>query len=272
MHVDVIWWVFSQKALTRKDVSQHCVLKAQLTNLFVLGNYLQLKLWYYLDEWHNATLADGHQHRHARELVRALSLSIRAQIPIQVWVPINLHPGCRKYVIATSAQFSITFDILKILLILLKNTNLFVCLFSWQIRAVISKGTWLRENILQPSTLPVFPWGSIQGCTQVQLQPGWIFLFNIIAQLSVEGRFMTFHAAEVCIYCNFFWIRLLMFQSAIRVFTSPLQFYWHFSPSFHLCYSLNFTLNHLSLLWRGCNAAPRHTAMIESTSEHFVYS
>lgn len=35
-------------------------------------------------EWHNATLADGHQCRRARELVRALSLSIRAQIPIQV--------------------------------------------------------------------------------------------------------------------------------------------------------------------------------------------
>lgn len=67
------------------------------------------------------------------------------------------------------------------------------------------------------------------------------FLLNIIAQLSVEGRFMTFHVAKVCIYCDFFWIRLLMFQSAIRVFTSPLQFYWHFSPSFHLCYSLNFT-------------------------------
>lgn len=148
----------------------------------------------------------------------------------------------------------------------------FICLFSWQIRAVISKGTWVRENVLQPSTLPIFLWGSIQGCTQVPLLPGWIFLFNIIAQLSVEGRFMTFHAAEVCIYCNFLWIRLLMFQSAIRVFTSPLQFYWHFSPSFHLCYSQNFTLNHLSLLWRDCNAAPRHTAMIKSTSEHFVYS
>lgn len=33
-------------------------------------------------EWHNATLADGHQHRHARELVRALSLNIRAHTPI----------------------------------------------------------------------------------------------------------------------------------------------------------------------------------------------
>lgn len=44
-------------------------------------------------EWHNATLADGHQHRHAREVVRALILSVRAQIPLLVRVPINLHPG-----------------------------------------------------------------------------------------------------------------------------------------------------------------------------------
>lgn len=29
-------------------------------------------------EWHNATLADGHQLRHARELVCALSLSVGA--------------------------------------------------------------------------------------------------------------------------------------------------------------------------------------------------
>lgn len=270
MHIGIIWWVFSQEDLTRKDLSL----------CFEGSTYKPVCAWQLSPaeivllpcEWHNATLADGHQHRHARELGRALSLSIRAQIPIQVWVPINLHPGWKEYVIATSAQFGITFDILKILMILLKNTTLFVCLFSWQIRAVINKGTWVRENVLHPSTLPIFPWGSIQGCTQVRLQPEWIFLFNIIAQLSVEGRFMTFHAVEVCIYCNFFWIRLLMFQSAIRVFTSPLQFYWHFSSSFHLCYSLNFTLNHLSLLWRGCNAAPRHTAMIESTSEHFVYS
>lgn len=173
----------------------------------------------------------------------------------------NLHPGWRECVTATVPQFGINFDILKILLILLKMTILFICLLSWQIRAVISKGTWVRENVLQPSILPVFPWGSIEGCTQVQLQSGWIFLFNIIAQLSVEGRFMTFHATEVCIYCNFFWIRLLMFQSAMRVFTSPLQFYWHFSPTFHLCYSLNFTLNHLSLLQRGCSAASRHAVM-----------
>ena len=110
-------------------------------------------------KWHNATLADGHQRRHARELVRAWSLSIRALIPIQVWMPINLHPGWRGYVIATSAQLGITFDIVKILLILLKNKTSFVCLFSWQIRATISKGTWVRENVLQPSTLPVFPWG-----------------------------------------------------------------------------------------------------------------
>lgn len=58
-------------------------------------------------------------------------------------------------VITTSAEFGITFDVLK--LILLKNTTLFVCLFSWQIRAVISKGTRVRQNILQPFTLPVFP-------------------------------------------------------------------------------------------------------------------
>lgn len=40
--------MFSQRDLRGKDLLQHCVLKAQLTNLFVLGKYLQLKLRYYL--------------------------------------------------------------------------------------------------------------------------------------------------------------------------------------------------------------------------------
>lgn len=37
---------------------------------------LLLKLWYYLASGHNATLADGRENRHARELGRVLSLTI----------------------------------------------------------------------------------------------------------------------------------------------------------------------------------------------------
>lgn len=48
MHIGITQWVFPQRDLRGKDLSQHCVLKAQLTNLFVLGKYLQLKLHYYL--------------------------------------------------------------------------------------------------------------------------------------------------------------------------------------------------------------------------------
>lgn len=152
MHIGIIWWVFSQDNLRRKDFSQHC---------FEGSPYKRVYAWQLSPvetvlltcEWHNATLADGHQCRHARELVRALSLSIRTQISIQVWVSTNLHSGWMEHAVAASAQFVITFGILKILPMLLKNTTL----FSWQIRAVISKGTWVRESTLQPSTLLIFP-------------------------------------------------------------------------------------------------------------------
>lgn len=48
MYRSIIQWVLSQECLRRKDLSQHCVLKALLTNLYALGNYLQLKFCYYL--------------------------------------------------------------------------------------------------------------------------------------------------------------------------------------------------------------------------------
>lgn len=48
MHIQITRWLFSQRDLRGKDLSQHCVLKAQLTNLFVFGKYLRLKLHYYL--------------------------------------------------------------------------------------------------------------------------------------------------------------------------------------------------------------------------------
>lgn len=85
--------MFSQEALTRKDLAQHCVLKAQPYKPVCAWQLSPIETVLLPYEWHNATLADGHQHRHARELVRALSLSVRAQIPLLIRVPINLHPG-----------------------------------------------------------------------------------------------------------------------------------------------------------------------------------
>lgn len=72
MHIGITWWVFYQRDLTGKDLSQHCF-EGSTYKLVCAWQVSSAEFVLLPCKCHNATPADGHQRRRARETLHALS-------------------------------------------------------------------------------------------------------------------------------------------------------------------------------------------------------